>query len=132
MMTSKQALLLAVLLLPTLVLGLIAAKNENDLANARVCNLKITGYDPRSLLYGRYINFRFDKQDTPEEQDCLNVINAKQVNHRYYMNEDEAPEMEALLRKPENRITMDVRVRAKGNPILGDLYINGQKWRDRR
>jgi len=61
-MTQRHRLKLAalVLLLPMLVLGGIVVKNERDIASAKTWRVKITGYDPRDLLYGHYLNFRFD------------------------------------------------------------------------
>lgn len=61
-MTQRHRLKLAalVLLLPLLVLGGIVARNERDIASAKTWRVKITGYDPRDLLYGHYLSFRFD------------------------------------------------------------------------
>ncbi len=60
-MTKRQQIIAAVLLvLPTLVLSGLVAKNEIDKNAARTWRVKITGYDPRDLLYGHYLNFRFD------------------------------------------------------------------------
>jgi uncharacterized membrane-anchored protein len=61
-MTQRHRLKLdaLVLLVPLLVLGGIVVKNERDIASAKTWRVKITGYDPRDLLYGHYLNFRFD------------------------------------------------------------------------
>ena len=61
-MTQRRHLILStlVLILPLLVLGGIILKNERDIASAKTWRVKITGYDPRDLLYGHYLSFRFD------------------------------------------------------------------------
>ena len=61
-MTQRHRLKLAalVLLLPLLVLGGIVVRNQRDIASAKTWRVKITGYDPRDLLYGHHLNFRFD------------------------------------------------------------------------
>jgi uncharacterized membrane-anchored protein len=48
------------LLLPTLVLTSIVIKHELGLKTARTWRVKITGYDPRDLLLGHYLNFQFN------------------------------------------------------------------------
>lgn len=61
-MTQRRHLILSTLalILPLLVLGGIILKNERDIASAKTWRVKITGYDPRDLLYGHYLSFRFD------------------------------------------------------------------------
>ncbi|MGQ0445299.1 MAG: GDYXXLXY domain-containing protein [Beijerinckiaceae bacterium] len=84
-MTQRIRLKLAalVLLLPLLVLGGIVAKNERDIASAKTWRVKITGYDPRDLLYGHYLNFRFDWGTTltrgscAAEQSCCLCLDAQ-------------------------------------------------------
>ncbi len=61
-MTQQHRLKLAAVLLflPLLALGGIIVKNERDIASAKTWRVAIIGYDPRDLLYGHYLNFRFD------------------------------------------------------------------------
>jgi uncharacterized membrane-anchored protein len=83
-MMQRHRLQLAalVLLLPLLVLGGIVAKNQRDIASAKTWRVKITGYDPRDLLFGHYLNFRFDwgasRNDTCSAgQSCCLCLNAQ-------------------------------------------------------
>ncbi len=71
-MTRQHRLKLAavMLLLPLLALGGIILKNERDIASAKTWRVKITGYDPRDLLYGHYLSFRFDWSISPEQGVC--------------------------------------------------------------
>ena len=61
-MTAPQRLLLTalVLILPLLVLGGIILQNEIGIGQAQVWRVKITGYDPRDMLIGHYLSFRFN------------------------------------------------------------------------
>ncbi len=60
-MTKKQNIIIvALLVLPTLVLSGLAAKNEIERISARAWRVNIAGYDPRDLLYGRYLEFTYD------------------------------------------------------------------------
>ncbi len=59
-MTKARLFLVLGLFLPTLVLGGIVLDQEVSLARAKVWRVGITGYDPRNLLYGHYLSFRFD------------------------------------------------------------------------
>jgi uncharacterized membrane-anchored protein len=72
-MTQQHRLKLAavMLFLPLLLLGGIILKNERDIASAKTWRVKITGYDPRDLLYGHYLSFRFDWGLSSEHGLCL-------------------------------------------------------------
>lgn len=71
-MTQQHRLKLAAVLLflPLMVLGAIILKNERDIASAKTWRVSIVGYDPRDLLYGHYLNFRFDWGLSPERGAC--------------------------------------------------------------
>jgi uncharacterized membrane-anchored protein len=56
----RQKIAAFLLILPLLALGAIIAKNHFDIASSQSWRVKILGYDPRDLLYGHYLNFRFD------------------------------------------------------------------------
>jgi len=54
------ALVIAALALPVAVLGAMVGDAEYGIANARVMRVAIRGYDPRDMLRGHYLNYRFD------------------------------------------------------------------------
>ena len=51
-----------VALLPALGIALLFAYTHLRFLRAEVYRVPITGYDPRDLLYGQYLRFRFDVQ----------------------------------------------------------------------
>lgn len=66
---SRKALVLALLLpLAVLVMGVVRA--EKHLANSRAWVFDVTGYDPRDLLRGHYIQFRLDLHEEAELEPC--------------------------------------------------------------
>jgi hypothetical protein len=71
-MTQKLRMNFAAILLflPLLVLGGLIWKNAHDLASAKSWRVGITGYDPRDLLYGHYLSFRFAWGLSPEQRAC--------------------------------------------------------------
>ena len=72
-MKPLRPLALCAVLLPTLALAALIALKETALAGGPAVRLPITGYDPRDLLYGHYINFRFDYTAKPIDQACASA-----------------------------------------------------------
>ncbi|HKV00463.1 MAG TPA: GDYXXLXY domain-containing protein [Vineibacter sp.] len=60
MKRMMTALVIAALALPVAVLGAMVGDAEYGIANARVMRVAIRGYDPRDMLRGHYLNYRFD------------------------------------------------------------------------
>ena len=52
--------LIATLALPVLALAALVGQQEYLIANARILNVPLVGYDPRDLLRGQYIAGQFD------------------------------------------------------------------------
>ncbi|MCX7360950.1 MAG: GDYXXLXY domain-containing protein [Alphaproteobacteria bacterium] len=52
--------LIATLVLPVLALAALVGQQEYLIANARILNVPLVGYDPRDLLRGQYIAGQFD------------------------------------------------------------------------
>ena len=60
MKRMMTALVIAALALPVVALGAMVGKAEHDLADAGVMRVAIRGYDPRDILRGHYLAYRFD------------------------------------------------------------------------
>lgn len=69
--SHRQKIAAFLLILPLLALGAIVTKNQLDIASSRSWRVKIVGYDPRDLLYGHYLNFRFDWELPAERGLCV-------------------------------------------------------------
>ncbi len=60
MSRTFTAALIATLVLPVLALAALVGQQEYLIANARILNVPLVGYDPRDLLRGQYIAGQFD------------------------------------------------------------------------
>jgi hypothetical protein len=120
-MKNLRPILFAVLLaLPVVgVLGLVAEKQLSVAASTAV-RLPIAGYDPRDLMYGHYLHFRFDGPSAPDKSP-----------HEYFIPEDFANELGNLLGGTgKHTIELEVFYSGKRVTSYGMLYVDNQPWRD--
>lgn len=124
----KIIALLVAVIVPTLMGGSILYER----AQAPVYKVRIEGYDPRDLLYGHYLTFRFapdrsaDKDIfTTELYDALPAFDG-----RYYIPERHAATLERALLDGKTTMEIGVGVPQRGKAFLENLYINGEKMRD--
>lgn len=120
--------------------------------------LSITGYDPRDLVYGHYLLFRFatlplerqwGSQDgelycfngqeetfqvrevsSSQRRECQAWISKKKLDqaHRYLIPEAESVRLEQRFRS--SRAEVDVIIQPEGSFTFGQLYLDGQPWQD--
>ena len=93
--------------------------------------LPITGYDPRNLLSGHYIEYRIDWaradcsqldwQGTCPREDFVGV-------HRYYVPENKARTLERLINSSHIEATISFAYRSGFRPVAKKLLINGKPW----
>lgn len=157
--------------LPMLGLVVMVARAELLLRSGASFRIGIEGYDPRDLLHGHYLQYRFRfawqgesscgqlTGGVPTDLDpscciCLSsnvssntLAQARQVAcdqvsgcdgwlHaaslspplRYFVPERQAADLEDALRGREASLT--VTCGPDGQPAMGDLYLDGQPWRD--
>ena len=146
------------LLLPLIVLASQIASEEALRRNAQIITVPITGFDPRSLVYGQYIEFRFawaaaveqcaepgecclcvSGDDPPAAtafacetapQQCRAVLRpAPDEPGRFWLNEDDAARLEPMLRAGEADFAMRLAVAADGRWRLQDLLVDGEPYR---
>ena len=101
----------------------------------------VTGYDPRDLLSGHYIQYTIDWEKTdcrqfaggicPEEEFCREARWGRQC--RFYIPENNARELDILFRR-RNATDMVFEVVYSYNrghePLAKKLLINGKDWRE--
>ncbi len=101
----------------------------------------ITGYDPRDLLSGHFIQYTIDWQKTnctqfkdnicPEEEFCKEARWGKQC--RFYIPQNYAKELDKLFRnRSQNDMIFEVVYSYhKGiEPLAKQLLINGKDWHE--
>lgn len=102
--------------------------------------VSITGYDPRDLFSGHYIEFQinWDKTDCSQfdngicqRNDFCEKMSWGKLCH-FYIPEKYAKQLDALFRKERNNIKFEVIYSYKSGrkAIAKKLLINEQEWRD--
>jgi hypothetical protein len=57
---NKNALKIVTLFLPVIVMALLIGMHSNNKESGNEWRIPVTGYDPRDLLRGHYLTFRYD------------------------------------------------------------------------
>lgn len=118
----KLFALIAVILIPMLMIGAILYERHE----APVYKVRIEGYDPRDLLYGHYLTFRFAPEISAAREtfpaDFSHALNG--FDGRYYIPEQYALTLEKILRDDRHHMEIGVGVPERGKPFLHDLYID--------
>ena len=109
-----------VLLLALPILGILALVGYKEATISRSTTMRapITGYDPRDYMYGHYLRFRFAGEHPIDT-----------TAHEYFVPEDAAPALEALLRKRVHELSIDVHMNGDAM-TFGALYIDNVPWRE--
>lgn len=129
----KNKKLLAALTFPIVFLALWTGWLQYQRrAVVRRVTVSTDGYDPRDLLSGHYVNLRPDWQQTDCTQFDGNVCPEKDFKrfYIYYLPEQDAPLLEKLMRKQNNRPKTDlVFIYSPGKePVPENLLIDGEDW----
>ncbi len=150
---SKQQTI-AFLALPFIAFALMIASSAIDAMGPHF-TLPVQGYDPRSLLYGNYMNLRvhqsvldglkdcgcIDSASTitymgckeVESKNCVAVLNGMNANllkslHapiQLYIDEVTAPTIEAAVRNDPKRLRLDATMK-DGSIVVHGLLLDGQ------
>lgn len=116
---------LCVLALPLVVLSLLAGYHAIAQAQTPRMIFQIEGYDPRDLLRGQYLQFRYIWPD--DKAASYDKIYEK--NGRYYLPEDKAKRVEGLLREGTMKFAVEATVTDKAIiPVM--LLIDGKPWHE--
>ncbi len=157
-MTSKKAVLIALLIPITALLILLFYKRSIVLTGTQVI-LPITGYDPRDLLSGYYLIYDIDYgvrglcRGVTFDRKRYVCLNSKRVFltrpsgrcplfiqgvcqggqfkagiERYYASKQDAKKLEELV--PSGKMSVLLSVSKSGKAQVKDLLINGKSWKD--
>lgn len=109
-------------------------------ASGRDVRLAISGYDPRDILSGHYIQFtidwdkvncsQFEDNKCPVHDFCR--TNGKISGCRFYVPSENAKQLDQIFnRNTQDNIFEVIFSYRKGQaPIAKQLLINGRDWRD--
>ena len=89
-----------------------------------------TGYDPRNLLTGCYLNLRltWEKTDCTQFPDNRCPTERFKSSYRYHLPELEAARLEKIVSRPDTKVELVFRLPKKGEPRPQNMLINGISW----
>lgn len=120
------------LVLPVLVPLLLVGKIVYERSTAPLYLVRIEGYDPRDMLYGHYLRFRFvPEESAAREQFPEDIATRLSVfDGRYYIPEAEAHTLDAMLRDETRIMEIEIGLPEHGKAFMGGLYIDGKAMKD--
>lgn len=139
-MFKKIAIIIA-LILPILAPSFIIGSTLFARHGADIYRVKIIGYDPRDMLYGHYLRYRFESEAVSELAVSSEIkTKIKRLSNRYYIPEEQSKHLDIILRarglgsvaqrNGDEKIKYDMRIgvgiTARGAVFVEKLYINGQ------
>ena len=129
-MPRKTLTILAVLL-PILLPLFFVGQTLYMRHDAAIYKIKIEGYDPRDMLYGHYLTFRF-VEDHLKKQPISNEAKTKirRLDRRYYIPEAEAQTLEKLLRGNNHDMRVGVGITPDERVYIQKLYIDDKSMED--
>ena len=120
-----------ILFIPFIGLCCWALYYVNFVEKAAEVVLPVTGYDPRNLLSGHYIEFQIDwSKANCNQADWNNVCpknDFKGVN-RFYVAENKAKELERFINNNFVATEIVFAYVAGARPVAKELLINGRPW----
>ena len=120
------------LLIPFLVIFCWSMYYSNFIRNAKEVVLPISGYDPRNLLSGHYIEFRInwakaDCQQANWHGHCP-VEEFRGVN-RFYVPERNARQIERLI-NGQSSVKIVFAYEKGKDPVAKTMLIDGKDWKN--
>ena len=112
------AIICAILLAVLLPLA-AAFKANQDISAYPVVKYEIEPYDPRDPLYGHYLQFRI-----------IEPVEFTRRIDRFYVDERYALALEKIFREGEEKFYIGLAMRPGKEPVIEDLYIGSQRWKD--
>ena len=153
----RDKLFTCVVLLPLLGIMAFMGQAQYRASTGEVYRARIMGYDPRDLLRGHYLRYRFDfsKQLTSsaslsdycfvrkgegrfslstvsssDQESCTSRIKRSHLERaqKYFIPEEHAKALERQLRN--QRAEVDLIINGNGNYSVGHLYLDGAPWEE--
>lgn len=127
---KNRGLLLFLLFLPLIILTLWLGELEIRYAMSPKVYVSATGYDPRDLLSGHYLNLRLDWDKTDCSQFKENTCPKEKFNYsyRYYLPEADARALDKMIFNNNLDLTLEFAYPENGTPIIRNMLINNTNW----
>lgn len=130
---NKQKLVIAAAIAPFVFFTLwMSSLAVNNALMSNQVKVAASGYDPRDLMAGHYIELRIDWERTDCSQFKDNLCPAKDFHsfYRFYVPEEDAYELDRTIRKIENNDKIDLlfAYHPHRQPLLKNLLIDNKTW----
>lgn len=125
----KKALYLLALLLPIVVLGVESGIHAWHIAGAPKYRVVIEGYDPRDLVYGEHLRYRFKWDDPASQRPGGKNVKDLPAAGRIYLPEGNALDLQTMMWERKNVFTVDARLMGK-KAYADNLQIDGKTWQE--
>ncbi len=127
-MKHPRALYLFALLLPLVFLGIECAYNIYFRTVAPVYTVAIEAYDPRDLLMGKYLQYRFEWDDPASQKPAGKTTQQLPATGRYYLPEGDAADMQAMIARDQHlHFIASVSLMGK-HVVTRDISVDGKPW----
>ena len=129
MYTKK--LLLVFLILPIVFLLAWNLYLEYELKSEKTVVVRMTGYDPKSLLSGHYLYLRpvWGETDCSQFTDAHCPTELFSAVYRYYLPEFDAQNLDRQLLSADLKVDMVFILRGRAKPFVKDLLIEDKPWK---
>jgi len=128
-MMGRKLVYLAALLLPLVFLGAEAARHAWHRTSAPQYTVVIDGYDPRDLVYGEYLQFRYVWEDPKSQKpDGVDIRDLPGIG-RIYLPEGHAWDLQEMMFGRKNTFTVNARLMGK-KAYADNLQIDGKSWQE--
>lgn len=131
----NNKVIIAIVCFPILLICLWVSSLYVKIYTAKPVLIAVTGYDPRDLLSGHYVNLRpvWDKTDCSQFADNECPRDRFRYSYRFYL-----PEYDAILLDKIIGRTFDLNLHlsfayeegSTSSPSVIDMYIEGQPWKE--
>lgn len=120
----KKQISILLLTIPAIILLGWLGMLHFPYVSAPKVTIAVSGYDPRDLLSGHYLNLRLDWDKTECKQFADNICPKERFkeNYRYYLPEEEAKAAEKELFKQDTEAFLEFSLPTKGEPLIQNFY----------
>ncbi len=121
----KKSISILLMAIPSLVLLGWLGMLYFPYISAPKVTIAVSGYDPRDLLSGHYLNLRlnWDKTDCKQFADNVCPKERFKENYRYYLPAEEAKTAEKDIFEQGTNAFLEFSFPAKSEPLIKNFYI---------
>lgn len=131
---KQNKFVIAIVCFPILLISIWVSSLYIKIYTSKSVLVAVTGYDPRDLLSGHYVNLRpvWGKTDCTQFKDSICPEKKFRYSYRFYLPEYDAILLDRIISRTSDMnmhlsFTSEVDV---SEPRVIDLYIDDKPWKD--